>query len=85
MNSLLLEDIKSIDSELRTKMEVTAIDTESLLVEWLNDLWAWVEMDRVLFCDFTFNSVAESAISIEAAGGRPPELLKHIKAVNARD
>jgi SHS2 domain-containing protein len=81
MNNLLVDDISVITFDISKRIEITAIDQESLLVEWLNELAYWAEMESTIFRKFIVDSISDSHISSMAIGGQVMELQKHIKAV----
>jgi SHS2 domain-containing protein len=81
MNHLLADDISAISLDISKKIEITAIDKESLLVEWLSELAYWAEMESIIFCKFMVESISETHISANAFGGQVKKLQKHIKAV----
>ena len=85
MNDLLADDISAISLEINKRIEITAIDKESLLVEWLSELAYWAEMESIIFCKFIVDSISETYISANAIGGQVKELQKHIKAVTYHD
>jgi SHS2 domain-containing protein len=85
MNDLLADDISVISLEINKRIEITAIDKESLLVEWLSELAYWAEMESIIFCKFIVDSISETHISANAIGGQVKELQKHIKAVTYHD
>jgi SHS2 domain-containing protein len=81
MNDLLADDISAISLDISKRIEITAIDKESLLVEWLSELAYWAEMESIIFPKFMVDSISETHISANAIGGQVKELQKHIKAV----
>ena len=81
MNNLLADDISAISLDISKRIEITAIDKESLLVEWLSELAYWAEMESIIFPKFIVDSISETHISANAIGGQVKELQKHIKAV----
>ena len=81
MNNLLADDISAISLDISKRIEITAIDKESLLVEWLSELAYWAEMESIIFPKFIVDSISEAHISANAIGGQVKELQKHIKAV----
>ena len=81
MNNLLADNISVISLDISKRIEITAIDQESLLVEWLSELAYWAEMESIIFNKFMVDSISESHISANAIGGQVKELQKHIKAV----
>ena len=85
MNSLLVDNPDALTAGISKKLEVRAQDLESLLVEWLNELLYWAEMDGLLFHKFEIHSVSETHINATCKGSRPDALLKHIKAVTYHD
>jgi SHS2 domain-containing protein len=81
MNSLLNpnNDVSHRLEEISVRLK--AIDAESLLVEWLNELAYWAETEMLVFHKFDLLSVSPTHIEAIAHGSRATQLEKHIKAV----
>ena len=77
----LLGDAKPIEITLRRSIEVTAIDAESLLVDWLTELLYLLE-DHLIFDQIHVTGIEGNTLRAEISGGPPDEPInKHIKAV----
>ena len=79
----LLTDLSQVAVERRFEISLRAIDVETLLVDWLNELLFLGEQEGLVFCDFDIHDLAangEARLRAQASGGRPGELLKVIKA-----
>lgn len=79
----LLTDLSCIAPERSFGVALQAIDVETLLIDWLNELLYLSEAHAVVFCEFAVDSFqANDGARLQAhvRGGRPAELLKHIKA-----
>ena len=85
MSSLLVADPAALPLETARRFELEAYDAESLLVEWLNELAYWAEMEQIVFREFELADVTPTFLRAHVRGGHPPELLKHIKAVTYHD
>lgn len=72
---------EALSADIRRDFTLTAIDAESLLVEWLSELAYWAEMERLIFHRFDFRQVGDTLLSVSAEGCRVSKLEKHIKAV----
>lgn len=48
----VMAELSRVRPEMEVSIEVEAGDEEGLLVEWLNELIARSNIDRMLFCDF---------------------------------
>lgn len=81
MCSLLVEDPAALPSQVEEQLEIQAVDSESLLVNWLNELAYWAEMERVVFKSFSLKEVTSTSLRAVVRGGPAPDLKKHIKAV----
>ena len=69
-------------SEHREKfVELEAMDTESLLVDWLSELAYWAETEMLVFYEFRIESVSPTHLRARIYGSRVTQLEKHIKAV----
>jgi SHS2 domain-containing protein len=62
------------------EIELQAMDRETLLVGWLNELLFLTESEGLLFSDFSVKSLTDTALAARA-GGAPGEVTgAHIKA-----
>jgi SHS2 domain-containing protein len=69
-------------SEYQEKLvELEAMDTESLLVDWLSELAYWAEIEMLVFHEFKIESVSPTHLRARIYGSRVTQLEKHIKAV----
>jgi len=81
MVSLMVADPAALAAEVEQWLELDALDAESLLVEWLNELAYWAEMEGLVFHQFELHRVTPTALQATVRGGHTPALQKHIKAV----
>jgi SHS2 domain-containing protein len=81
MNSLLVDDLATIEPVLERNLDVEAFDVESLLVEWLSELAYLAERERFIACEFDLESASEERLQARLRGDIVPALQKHIKAV----
>ncbi len=81
MNRLMVQDVSSISIRTQKKMEVEALDSEGLLVEWLGELAYWAETQMLIFKRFEMKKVTPTNVRAILFGGKVNELQKHIKAV----
>ena len=81
MTSLIVSDLKSVPSDITKAIALNAIDTESLLVEWLSELAYWAETEMLIFKTFRVQSITASHLTASVTGGKMPALEKYIKAV----
>ena len=58
-----------------------AMDTETLLVDWLSELAYWAESEMLVFHEFKIESVSPTHLKVRIYGTRLKQLEKHIKAV----
>mgnify|MGYP001815129982 FL=1 len=58
-----------------------AMDTETLLVDWLSELAYWAESEMLVFHEFKIESVSPTHLKVRMYGTRLTRLEKHIKAV----
>ena len=58
-----------------------AMDTETLLVDWLSELAYWAESEMLVFHEFKIESVSPTHLRARMYGTRLKQLEKHIKAV----
>ena len=81
MSSLMVADMSGIAGEIDKTIELEAIDPESLLVEWLNELAYWAEAEMLVFKTYRIHSLTENSLEASAFGGKVRAVEKHIKAV----
>lgn len=79
----LLTDLSSIQKTRELDLDLHAIDVETLLVDWLNELLYQAEEKRIVFTEFTIRELANHGVPhmrATAAGGPARDLHKTIKA-----
>ncbi len=81
MNNLMVTNLQTIPQNEERHFSLEADDAESLLVEWLNELAYWAEMEQLIFVHIQLQHVTSESLTATVRGGRAPELEKHIKAV----
>jgi SHS2 domain-containing protein len=72
-------------SVIRRKVELSAPDYESLLVNWLQELLFYTESEERVFTEFQINELNSTRLSAEISGGPTERLDKVIKAVTFHD
>ena len=81
LTHLMAADVSDISTEIEKSIELDAIDAESLLVEWLNELAYWAESEMLVFKKFRIQKATATHLQAKIFGGKTPMLEKHIKAV----
>ena len=81
MNSLMAAQPVSGTDHQEKYVEIEAIDTESLLVEWLSELVYWAELEMLIFNEIKIERVSSTHLRARINGVRVTQLKKHIKAV----
>lgn len=81
MNSLMVTELRPGSDRLEKSVEIDAMDTETLLVEWLSELSYWAEVDMLVFHEFEMEKVSATHLKATIYGSRVTQLEKHIKAV----
>ena len=81
MNSLMITDVSKLPTRIKKNIEIEALDAESLLVEWLNELAYWAETEMLIFRKFDLHTITESHVRATLHGGHVQNLEKQIKAV----
>ena len=81
INSLMHAENSSYASQEEKSIELNAIDTESLLVEWLSELAYWAEAEMIVFQKFDIEDISPTHVKATLYGSRVTQLEKHIKAV----
>ena len=57
-----------------------ALDVETLLIDWLNELLYWTEIAGMAFTVFEFERLTPTQLTATAHGGPVAEYLNYIKA-----
>ena len=81
MNSLMINDVAVIASQIQKYVVVEAMDAESVLVEWLAELAYWAETHMLIFNRFEIETLTPTRVQATLFGGKVSKLQKHIKAV----
>jgi SHS2 domain-containing protein len=81
LNSLMGADDNLNATPIAKSVELDALDTESLLVEWLNELAYWAEAEMLVFSEFNLQNVSPTQIKAKIYGIRVTRLENQIKAV----
>ena len=81
MTSLMMADISAVSGEIEKVVNIEAIDTESLLVEWLGELAYWAEAESLVFKTFNIHRLTANRVDASVMGVKVPALDKYIKAV----
>jgi SHS2 domain-containing protein len=76
----LLVDPDTVEPTVEVPLELSAYDTETLLVTWLGELLYLNERDGTIFTTFDLREVTSTRLRGRARGG-PTETRQHIKAV----
>jgi SHS2 domain-containing protein len=85
MNSFLLEDPELLSLAVKKRFNLSGIDAESLLVEWLSELAFWAETERLIFKSFEIHKIDANYLEADVVGDIVPSIEKHIKAVTYHD
>jgi SHS2 domain-containing protein len=81
MNSLMITKHIPCSGDQEKFVELQAMDTESLLVDWLSELAYWAEIEMLVFHEFKIESVSPTHLKARIYGSRVTQLERHIKAV----
>ena len=81
MNSLMIPKHIPCAEHQEKLVALEAMDTESLLVDWLSELAYWAESEMLVFHEFKIESVSPTHLRVLMYGTRVAQLEKHIKAV----
>jgi SHS2 domain-containing protein len=92
LGALLLRGYATEPSGKPRMIEVSSVDREALLVDWLNEIIFLAEVERWVAVDFDFSEASETRLKASARGvsvADPPALVKaatfHGLAVEERD
>jgi len=81
LNSLMGANGAINSTPVTKSIELEAMDPESLLVEWLNELAYWAEAEMLVFSKFDLQNVSPTRVKALIYGNRVTQMEKHIKAV----
>lgn len=81
MGTLMVEDLEALPDDVERRLELEAYDAEGLLVDWLNELAYWAEMEQIVINSIELNEISETRLAATLRGGKATALDKHIKAV----
>ena len=81
MAMLMVEDPAALPDDVERNLALEAYDGESLLVDWLNELAYWAEMEQIVINQIDIKEISETRLAATVRGGKAPVLDKHIKAV----
>lgn len=86
----LVADLTQVEPAGERHIEVEAATLSGLLVAWLNELIFYTDVEGIVFYNFTLSELREpgdpaagewARLEANATAGKPPSLLKAIKAV----
>jgi len=69
------------DGSIEKRVELTAFDRESLLVDWLSEILYWAETEQILFQEFNILKLTDSQLTAVFRGRRQSQLNSVPKAV----
>ncbi|MGD9301132.1 MAG: archease [Desulfobacterales bacterium] len=81
LNSLMGADEDINATPIKKLIELDAVDAESLLVEWLNELTYWAETEMLVFTKYDLQNITPTHVKALIYGSRVTHLEKHVKAV----
>lgn len=79
----LLTDLSQVTPDRHFDIELQAIDVETLLIDWLNELLYLAEEHGLVFTDFAIHELTDKGVArlhASVSGGPPAGLFKVIKA-----
>lgn len=85
MAYLLAGDLAAVPLTHTKQVTVEGYDAVDLLVAWLTELAYHTEQDGLVFTAIDVLDLSPESLTATVRGGRPRELLKHIKAVTYHD
>lgn len=81
MSTLMAGGLDQLPLDIEREVALSAVDVESLLVDWLSELAFWAEMEQLVFRSYDILEVGPTQLKAVVRGGRADILHKHIKAV----
>ncbi len=80
-----LADLKLITPTVQLRVRLEGRDTESLLVDWLNELLYLHETCGEVYTQFTFEELSPHRLRASILGGRPKQTYTIIKGATYHD
>ncbi len=77
----LLVGESAVEPTVAVELDLTAYDTETLLVTWLGELLYRHERDGLVFTAFDLHQVSPTHLRGTVRGGTVRNVLRHVKAV----
>jgi len=84
MLSLFVETDEATPVETTT-LTLTALDVETLLIDWLNELLYFVEVQGIAFTVFEFAALTHTALTATLHGGPVLDYTGYVKAATFHD
>jgi SHS2 domain-containing protein len=81
LNCLMQSETSAEGGSVRKRIELEAVDAESLLVAWLSELAFWAETESLIFNRFDFMELTPARLTAVIHGDPVQALDKHVKAV----
>lgn len=81
----LVTDLRQMQAAVERAVEVTGLDVEALLVNWLNELLYMTEVDGLMFGQFEIVELGPGRLRAVARGQVGAPLRKYVKAATFHD
>lgn len=81
LNSILAPSPNRVAGPASKRVDLDAIDRESLLVAWLSELAYWAEVESLVFDRFEFTELAPEKVRATLGGRVAERLGRNVKAV----
>jgi SHS2 domain-containing protein len=75
----MMGDLEGLGLDMTVRVKTQALDSEGLLVSWLNELLYLAYSRQALFSDFSVTSLGENELRGEARGQELKDYAKHIR------
>ncbi len=75
----IIVNFEEIEARRARNIEISAIDREALLINWLNELVYIIDAEQMLFKDFEVSSLTETSLKGKARGEKIDIGKHHVK------
>jgi len=80
----LIADLEGLEPTISREISLESLDYEALLVDWLNELIYWHEVEDELYTRFTIHTLSPTTLTATVEGGKA-EANRAIKAATFHD
>ncbi len=80
----LMAELEELEPTIKREISLESLDYEALLIDWLNELLYWHEVEDEVYTRFTIHTLSSTALTATVEGVKA-EASKAIKAATFHD